>query len=272
MIRDRYNIIPMLLAGLLHAGVFAVLFVTLDWARPAYPAIPLAMTATLMPELPEPELPDPEPPPPEPEPEPEPEIDAEQERRRLEEEKRLADLQAEQERIRIQEEADRQRREAEEAEQRRLREQEIERRRAEAERKRQEDLERQRQENLRARREAEERELARRQQQEIEAEARRLEAMTADDTTRWVFALQQAIAREFVLPASAPTDLECVVDIRQTASGQVLTVNVRQERCNGDATVVRAIEAAVQKASPLPSPRNPAVFERDLQITFKPEQ
>ena len=39
----------------------------------------------------------------------------------------------------------------------------------------------------------------------------------------------------------------------------------------GDA-VRRAIEAAVYKAQPLPQPDNPRIFQRDLRITFKPEQ
>ena len=87
---------------------------------------------------------------------------------------------------------------------------------------------------------------------------------------RWVFALQQAIARNFVPPASAPIDLECVVDVRQIAGGIVSNVSVG--RCNGDEAVRRAIIAAVNKASPLPPPDDPRIFERDLRITFKPEQ
>ncbi len=168
-------------------------------------------------------------------------------------------MREEQKRIRLEDEADRTRREKEQAERKRLREQELERRRQEAERKRLEDLERQRLENQRLRREA-----------EIEAEDMFLAALSADDTTRWVFALQQQIARNFILPASAPENLECVVNIRQLAGGQV--VNVVVGRCNGDASVRRAIVTAVFKASPLPSPDNPRIFDRDLQITFKPEQ
>ena len=245
--------------------IFGGLIVAIDFSKPAYPAVPLAITATLVTEE---DMPQP-PPVEEPEPEPEPDT-AEQERIRAEEIKHQADMTEEQERIRLQDEADRKRREEEDAERKRLREQEVERRRQEAERKRLEDLERQRLENQRLRQEAEDAELERRRQAEIEAEDLRLAALSADDTSRWVFALQQQIARNFVLPASAPENLECVVNIRQLAGGQV--VNVEIGRCNGDESVRRAIEAAVYKASPLPSPDNPSVFDRDLQITFKPEQ
>ena len=112
--------------------------------------------------------------------------------------------------------------------------------------------------------------MARRRQQEIDAEQNRLLAMQADDMSRWVFSLQQAISRNFIPPASAPTDLECVVDVRQLPGGTVTNVSIG--RCNGDDAVRRAIEAAVYKASPLPGPDNPRIFERDLRITFKPEQ
>ena len=149
-------------------------------------------------------------------------------------------------------------------------EEETERRRAEAERKLLEELERQRAENVRLRREAEAAEIRRRQQQETKTEQRRIEALQANDTVRWVYALNQAIWQNFVLPASAPLDLECIVDVRQAAGGNVIDVQIGQ--CNGDDAVKRAIEAAVYKASPLPKPDNLRIFERDLRITFKPEQ
>jgi colicin import membrane protein len=49
-------------------------------------------------------------------------------------------------------------------------------------------------------------------------------------------------------------------------------MGVTIERCNGDAAVQRSIEAAVYKASPLPEPDNPMLFDRNLRIIFKPEQ
>jgi colicin import membrane protein len=267
LIRDKHNIIPVFLAGIFHVLIFGGLVVAIDFSRPAYPAVPLAITATLIAEA---DLPKP-PPVEEPEPEPEPEPDTSvEDRAREEEAKRQADMREEQQRIRLEEEADRKRRLEEEAERKRQREKEVERLRAEAERKRLEDIERQQLENRRLRMVAEEAELLRQRQVELDAEDMRLAALSATDEARWVFALQQQIARNFVLPASAPEDLECVVNIRQLPGGQVVSVEVG--RCNGGESVRRAIEAAVNKASPLPSPDNPGVFDRDLRITFKPEQ
>lgn len=268
MFRDTYNIIPVTLAALLHVLVFGGLIVVIDFSRPTRPAVPLAIEATLVTAEDLVRQPPPEPEPVvEPDPGPDP---AELERQRLEEEKRQADLRAEQDRIRQQQEADRQRREAEEAERKRREEAELERQRQERERQRLADIERQRQENERLRREAEEREIARRRQQELEAEEMRLAALAADDKARYVFMIQRAITQQFIRPASAPENLECVVDVKQRPGGHVIDVQI--QRCNGDDAVRRSIVAAVEKASPLPLPENPSIFERDLQILFKPEQ
>ena len=261
MFNDKYNIIPIFLAAVIHVLTFGGLVVAYDFSRPVRPAVPLAISATLVLES---ELPAP------PQREPEPEPEPEQERLRQEEAKRQADMRVEQDRIRLEEDADRKRREAEDAERKRRREEEVERLRAEAERKRLEDLERQRLENRRERLAAEEAEMERRRLSELEAEEMRLAALSADDQSRWVYAIQQQVTRNFIRPASAPEDLNCVVDVKQIPGGQV--VNVEIGRCNGDAAVRRAIVAAVNKASPLPPPDNPAVFERDLTLIFRPEQ
>ncbi len=262
--RDKYNIIPVFLAGIIHVLIFGTLIVAIDLSKPAYPAVPLAITANLVRE--EDILP---PPVEEPAPQPQP-VTPEQDRFRQEEAKRLADLQQEQERIRLQDEADRKRRTEEQAERKRLREAEVERRRQEAERKRLEDIERQRQENQRLRRAAEDAEVERQRQLEYEAEEMRLAVLNAGDKSRWAYAIQQQITRNFIRPGSAPENLDCTVNVKQLPGGTVVNVDIG--RCNGDDAVRRAIVAAVRKASPLPSPDNPSIFERDLTLIFRPEQ
>lgn len=266
----RYEIASHLMSVVIHVAIFGGLFLAFDFPTSVQPAIPLAIEATLVTEA---EIPAPPPPPVEREPEPEPEPDNSiAERARLEEEKRQADLRAEQERIRLQQEEDRRRREAEEAERRRRQEEETERLRVEAERRRQEEVERQRAENERLRREAEEAEIERRRQQELDAEQQRLNAIQANETTAWIFALSQAISRNWVPPASTPIGLECVVDVRLLSNGTVASVNVGRCNVSNDDAIRRSIRAAVELASPLPIPDNPRIFQRDLRITFKPEQ
>ena len=41
--------------------------------------------------------------------------------------------------------------------------------------------------------------------------------------------------------------------------------------CNGDETVKQSIVSAVLRSSPLPAPPDPALFERNLEIVFVPE-
>jgi colicin import membrane protein len=70
-------------------------------------------------------------------------------------------------------------------------------------------------------------------------------------------------------PASARQGISCTVLVKQIPGGEV--VEARVTSCNGDAAVVRSIEAAVLRASPLPLPANPALFERNLQFEFRPD-
>ncbi len=269
MVRDRYNVVPVTLAVLLHAVLLGSLVVAFDRTRRAQPLTPLAITATLVTESavvipPPPVEREPEP---VPEPEPEPEIvepdPAEQARLEAEEQKRLEDARIERERIeREQAEAERRRQAELEAKRKAEEEAELERRRREAEEQRQRDIERQREKN----RLEEERLLEQAREAEIAAEAERLEAMNSNEMLAYQAAIQQKVRRKWNRPATAPDDLECIVAIRQLPNGEVVSVQVL--RCNGDDIVVRSIEVAVRNASPLPLPSNPILFLRDFQFRF----
>lgn len=170
-----------------------------------------------------------------------------QERERLAEEKRKA------------EEAERARQEAEEAarrEQERL-----------AEEKRQaEEAERRRREAEEARQQAE---LERELQEALAAEDELRRARESGELDRYLRQIQARIESNWIPPASAAPGLECVVNVTQIPSGDVVGVSVG--RCNGDAAVRRSIEAAVLRASPLPTPSIPALFDRNLEVTFRPQ-
>ena len=270
MIRDTHNVIPVSMATLLHVVVFGSLIFAIDFRDRQRPVVPLAIkgslvtdNAVVIPPKVEEVVP----------PEPEPDT-GEQERLRLEEEKRREDARLEQERLnRIKQQEEEARRKAEalaerkrlaEAEQRRKAEEaEKERQRLEAERAREEEIERQRRENERLRAEAQ---AAR--QAELDAESNRLAAMAADAKSAYIFAIQQKISRNWVRPPTAVAGIECIVNIRQLPGGEVVSVSIGA--CNADATVRRSIEAAVYKASPLPAPRDPSVFDRNLRLEFRP--
>ena len=257
------------MALLLHASFIASSFFVFDFSRPVK-ATPLVIEATLvlaesLETAPPPVV---EPPPPELEPEPEPDID-EQERIAAEEKMRQVELARERQRV-LEKEAERLKKVRAEEERRKREEVELERKRVEAERKRQQDIERQRKENERLRQETLAKEAEELRQREIAEEEARISAMNSGEMARYQFALQQKIIRNWVPPASAQPGIECVVDVLQLPGGDVVTATVG--RCNGDAAVRRSIESAVFKASPLPQPSNPNLFQRDLRITFKPEE
>ena len=254
---------------LLHTTLIASLVVVFDFDKTPDIAVPLAINATLVtenavviPPIVE-EPPEVEKPPP-PQPKPEPDT-AEQERIAAEKAQRERD--AAEEKARLQKieddkaEAERQRI-AEQERKRKEAEAEEERRRVAAEEQRQADIERQRVENERLRKEAED--AAR--QAELEAESQQMQAMAASAKSAYIFAIQQKITRNWVQPPTAEEGLDCAVKVQQTAGGEV--VNVSFGGCNGDATVRRSIEAAVYKASPLPAPRDPSVFDRNLELRF----
>ena len=269
--RDSYNIIPVTMALLLHVVVFGAMLVAFDWSRNVQPITPMAITATLVTESavvipPPPVEREPEPEPVVVEPEPDLPDPAEQERIRLEEEARLEEARLERQRIEREREQERIRQAELEAQRRAEEEERLERERQEAERRRQEDIERQRQENLRLMQEEENRLLEEARQAELQAEAERLEAMNSTDMQLYQMAIRQDVQRNWIRPATARDDLECLVAVRQLTNGEVVSVRIVQ--CNGDEAVQRSIRAAVNRASPLPLPNNPLLFLDEFQFRF----
>jgi len=218
--------------------------------------------------------------------------------RQLQEEKRRA----EQERVRVEEEQRRQQevRKQKEEEQRQAEE---ERKKLEqielTERRKEEEVERKKQAEEQKRREAEQRKAEEQAQQEKERQAAEqkqreaveasraaereseLQAQLAEEELRqaavqsglldqWAEVIRQRVQRNWVRPASARPGLECEVRVSQIPGGEV--VDVRLGRCNGDAAVIRSIENAVYRSSPLPPPSDPSLFERTLIFDFKPEE
>lgn len=188
-------------------------------------------------------------------------LQVEEEQRRAAEQQRLADLREQRERE--------EREAAEAAERERERLAELQRQREEEER-----LAEERAEEERQRREAEAAALA---QAEREAELQRL--LAAEEERRqaeqagllgeYIRQIENRIQQNWIRPASATAGLECVVNVTQIPSGDV--VNVQVGECNGDDAVIRSIEAAVLRASPLPTPPQQILFERNLIVTFRPD-
>jgi colicin import membrane protein len=86
----------------------------------------------------------------------------------------------------------------------------------------------------------------------------------------YMFAIQSRVMNRWVRPASATVGTECVANIKQLPGGEVVSVSIG--KCNGDAAVRQSIEAAIYRASPLPTPEDPSVFEREIRLTFRPDE
>lgn len=113
-----------------------------------------------------------------------------------------------------------------------------------------------------------EREAELRQQMAAEENAQR--ARAAGQGVAWAAAIQARIQRAWIRPDSARAGLDCTVIVNQVPGGEV--TGVRISACNGDDIVRQSIEAAVYRASPLPTPSDPALFERTLEVRFRPNE
>jgi colicin import membrane protein len=87
---------------------------------------------------------------------------------------------------------------------------------------------------------------------------------------RYIALLRNKIQNAWIKPPSATPGVDCLVQVTQVPGGEVTGARVTQ--CNGDAAVRQSIENAVYRASPLPDPPDPALFERNLSLRFRPNE
>lgn len=157
-----------------------------------------------------------------------------------------------------------QQRKAEEA---RLKAQE-EHRKAEERRKAEEERQQRLAAEAEQRRKAEEAELKIR----MEEEERRVAAhndMLNSLRAKYVRLIEQQVERNWLRPPGIKASQSCEVNVRQTALGDVISVNLQE--CSNDVAFRNSIERAVWKASPLPPPPNPEVFDNEIRFTFRPQ-
>jgi colicin import membrane protein len=205
---------------------------------------------------------------------------AEAEKKRQEEAQKL-EAQRQQAEAEKQRQAELKRKQEEEAQ----RKQEEARRRAEEQKRQQEEARKQAEaEKQRLAEEARKREEAKRQQkaaeeqlkQQLAAEEQaRVEAAraarAASEADKYKAIIRQKVSRYWNRPPGAPTGLRCTVRVRLAAGGDVLQATVIQG--SGNPLFDHSVEAAVFKASPLPIPQDPDLFEyfREIEFVFNPE-
>ena len=291
--RGRWRAIALSL--LVHSAIVAAaVFGWFSYKHTPPPAETLAIEATVVDEsalkgiAPAPEIkPEPAPaaPPPEPEPEPEPEPPPPEEQgppkpdpaeiEKRQEEERLAAEKLEQEK------QEQQKREQEQQEQERLEAEKQAAARAAAEKAAAEKAaadkkaaEKQRAEDAAAAKKAAEERVRLAREAELrralEAEERGNAIRNSDEAARWHAQIVARIGRAWIKPPSAQPGISCIVSVTQVPGGEVTAARV--DSCSGgDAALRESVEAAVYRASPLPPPPDPALFERNLILTFEPK-
>ena len=112
------------------------------------------------------------------------------------------------------------------------------------------------------RREAERREAAARQQA-IAAAARDRALAT------WVDKIRAKIRGNIRLPSDMSGNPEAIFDVTQLPTGEVISIRLRKS--SGHKGYDDAVERAILKSSPLPKPDQPNLFERQLELRFRPQ-
>ncbi len=105
----------------------------------------------------------------------------------------------------------------------------------------------------------------------LEAEERATAMRNSDLADQWRAQIAARIQRAWIKPPSAQPGIVCTVFVTQVPGGDV--TGVRVEGCTGGDEALRAsVETAVYRASPLPNPPHPALFERVLRLNFRPTE
>lgn len=84
----------------------------------------------------------------------------------------------------------------------------------------------------------------------------------------WIVALTDDIQRNWVKPLSAPDEFRCKLNVQMLPDGSVTSARIVTS-C-GNAALDKSVQDAVYRASPLPKPKDPSVFQRDLIINYEP--
>ena len=107
-------------------------------------------------------------------------------------------------------------------------------------------------------------------QRALDAEERGNAVRNSDEASRWHAQIVARVTRAWIKPPSARPGISCIVSVTQVPGGEV--TNVAVTSCSiEDAALRESVKDAVYRASPLPPPPDPALFERNLELTFAPQ-
>ena len=161
--------------------------------------------------------------------------------------------------------------------------QELEKKKQELERKKEEDKKLKAQQ-LEARKKDDEKRKLEQERLAKEAEAKRiaqenenLKAKLAKEQAsaqsraidEYIRQIQNKVKRNIVEPPNLQGNPEVVFDVRVLPGGEILEDTLRLVRSSGNPAYDQAVERAIRKASPLPVPADPALFDRFRNPTLR---
>jgi colicin import membrane protein len=103
---------------------------------------------------------------------------------------------------------------------------------------------------------------------------REASAAQAGEIAKYTRMIQDRVRRLIIEPPNLQGNPEVEIELRILPGGDVLEPSVRVRRSSGNAAYDDAVQRAVLKASPLPVPSEPALFNqlRELNLKVRPKQ
>ena len=97
-------------------------------------------------------------------------------------------------------------------------------------------------------------------------------ARAATIVDKYIPLIRQRVSHSWNSPVGIAKGLKCVVHVRLTPGGEVLSATV--VRSSGNGIFDRSVEYAVYKAAPLPLPEDPTLFDnfREIEFVFDPDK
>ena len=101
-----------------------------------------------------------------------------------------------------------------------------------------------------------------------DAEAEQKARGRLSDADKYKNMLRTKIKGNVALPPNIQGNPEAIFIVDQLPTGEVLAIKLK--RSSGNLGLDQAIERAIRKSSDLPKPDDPALFQRSLEIKYKP--
>lgn len=106
------------------------------------------------------------------------------------------------------------------------------------------------------------------EQELTQLKAAQAAAARSKATTDYIGRIRLKIKGNIVLPPDIKGNPEAIFDVVQLPSGEILSVKLKKS--SGHAAYDGAVERAILKSSPLPKPEQGDLFNRSLELKFRP--